>query len=165
MAYNIRVIKAKEKDFGIVHTIINDCAKMLNSIGQHYWNGIYTDNVISNLIRDHDVNIVYEDEYSIATFTLSKKPLFGSNKYWKRIKPKKALYLSAFAVVPEKQGKGIGKQLFNLIEKMVLNRGYNTLRLNAPSELEKFYLKRGLKKMSKLVFEDETYFLFEKELR
>lgn len=69
------------------------------------------------------------------------------------------LWVAEFAIKPEEQGKGFGKQGLEFIEKFAEENGFNVLYLaaNKKEKAYQMYLKKG--------FRDTEWFFMEKELK
>ncbi|MGI9192266.1 MAG: GNAT family N-acetyltransferase [Chitinophagaceae bacterium] len=80
----------------------------------------------------HQVIGIVEDVVGSVQACLLAKPLSGNT--WK---------LRQMAVLPECQGKGLGRQLMLAMEEMALHEGVHTITLHARATAIPFYEKLG----------------------
>ncbi len=80
------------------------------------------------------------------------------------------MYVHKLAVLPERQGQGLGTWCLGTIEKLALTNGYLTVRLDAVKTYKKllsFYASRGYLRVGELIFNSDVWvdaFVFEKVL-
>ncbi|NCT55534.1 GNAT family N-acetyltransferase [bacterium] len=171
--YNL--VGAKKCDTEDVYRVINTANEWLLSRGMDQWQDYYTKELVRSNIINKEVLLVTQKVEPVATVTISTNP---PNYYLAENNPenfdysslfinptKQALYISALAVIPKFQGKGIAKELVKIIEQKAKESQINFIRLDARGdykELINFYLKLGFIKVGELPEPDTSYFLMEK---
>lgn len=86
--------------------------------------------------------------------------------YWGQ-QSKKAKYIHSLVVVEKYNGKGIGKQIIDKVEKRAKKEHCQYLRLDADSKnpkLCRYYEKQGFKKVGTKQLPISTYNLYEKKI-
>lgn len=154
--------RAEEEDVGTVCSIIERCKEDLLAKGEHYWQDSYYPYEVLQMIKLYETKLVFEGDKPVATFTLRETAPRKSGAEWD---DRKAVYVQAMAVVPEKQGQGIGHFLCDVIETLAAARGFDRVRLSTADVLNHFYLSQGYKICGKFDTEtDYTLVYFEKML-
>ena len=144
-----------------------------------HWIDYYTDELIEHKFKTGEVFLLRENGKFVGTMSLSdQEPLYYSeNKdgdngisinHTLKFTPGKAWYVSALAVLPEFQGKGLAKGLFLYVENYAKGKGIEFLRMDARgdyTDLINMYLRWGFRKVGSMPDPDSEYFLMEKDLK
>ena len=175
MKHNLKITEPGQVDLDSVFGILYDVTKHLISEGDFKW-GSNTDSFPYNMttagkmISLDDVRLAYlEREKPVATFTLSRKGRWYTWKDWLEMdqgETPEAAYLSALAVRPEYQSRGIGKGICSIVEGISESNGFPLLRINTSPDLLDFYSSIGFNTVgSKKDSKGVPYILFmEKKL-
>jgi GNAT superfamily N-acetyltransferase len=171
------IYRVSAADVPLLHEILIACGLDLQvRFGLTHWmHPIYP---LENMLKDAEKLQVYAlkvGESLVGTFTLefaSQVPL-SYIKYGKinwQISDVPAVYVHKLAVLPERQGQGLGTWCLGAIEKLALTHGYLTVRLDAVKTHKKllsFYASRGYQRVGELIFNSDIWvdaFVFEKLL-
>ncbi len=113
--------------------------------------------------RDAEMKSVYavrENNQTIATFTIgTQTPSYYDITIWENPSAK-ALYVNRLAVLPDFQGKGIGKWCMNTIEQLAIAEGCTVVRLDAydkHEQVHEFYRLLGYQQRAVLRFNTKLY--------
>ena len=145
MNYQIKEVKSEE--IAIVHEIIKKCGERLKfEFGLSHWDPPYPIQLLRKDAKEKNVYAVTMGEQTLATFTVSTRPLpYYFPELW--LHPnQKAVYVSHLAVLPERQGKGIGSWCMREIEQIAISWDCQAVRLDAYERYNKlleFYDKLG----------------------
>lgn len=167
-----RVEKADLSRVDEVWSVIKKCSDWLLAEKKlDHWVEYYTREVIEKKIKEQEVLLVVKDGKMVGTLTLDERPVeyYTEENLACFAEPKeKAIYVSAVAVDPDFQGRGVATQLMNLADEIVRQRGIKYLRFDCRAEytdLVSFYEKRGYTKRGSFSEgERQNYFLMEKEV-
>lgn len=159
------VVARREEDSDIVHDILKQCREDLLKKGQTYWSKTPDREELMKNINEESVLILYGGNNAVGTFTLIKKPIPSAPKAW--LEDGKGIYLKGLAVIPEKQGGGLGEMLCQAAEHMARGRGFESLRFWTVNALDEFYLKQDYKiaPSDKIMWKGYEIRFFEKRLR
>lgn len=168
----LRVEKADLSKVDEVWSVVKSCSDwLLTEKNLNHWAEYYTREVIEKKIKEQEVLLVIRDGKTVGTLTLDERPVeyYTEENLACFAEPsEKAIYVSAVAVNPEFQGKGVATQLMNLADEMVKQRGIRYVRFDCRAEytdLVNFYEKRGyVKKGSFSEGDGQNYFLMEKKI-
>jgi ribosomal protein S18 acetylase RimI-like enzyme len=167
-----RVEKAGLNKVDEVWSVIKKCSDWLFAEKKlDHWAEYYTREVIEKKIKGQEVFLVIRDGVTFGTITLDENPVeyYTEENLACFAEPKeKAIYVSAVAVDPEFQGRGVATQLMDLADEIVKQRGIKYIRFDCRAEyadLVNFYEKRGYSKRGSFSEgERQNYFLMEKEV-
>lgn len=131
------------------HTVLKRCGEDLKQKGLEHWESPYP---IEALRKDAEERMVYRlrlDRELAGTFTIGTKPLeYYDENIWSS-PGEKAMYVSHLAVLPGKQGNGIGTWCMREIERVAVEEECGSVRLDAYEKhhrLLEFYEKLGYEK-------------------
>jgi len=93
-------------------------------VGKHLWDKFTPDYFVDRSSAGRDIYVAIENEEIVGTAGVEGK------------------YIGAVYVLPEKQGKGIGSRLMDVLEKRAREKGEEEVELYAFSNSEKFYMDR-----------------------
>jgi len=138
---------AINNDFYQISEMLKDIHGMHVKAEPNYYKNV--EQVISEIDYKEEVNknhiIVYEENETIigyvmfAEMSINKHPI---------IKDQKVLMIDDICVISSERGKGIGRQLFNHIEKYAKDNNYTNIDLNVWSfniNAHKFYKSMGMR--------------------
>ena len=133
-----------------VYSILKICGEdMHKKQSLNHWLKPYPINKIKEDIHSKRVFLVKDNNEYIATFSLDK----NSSKFFNDNGP--YIYLSKFAVLPNRSGKGIGKKCLEYIDCLIKDEKYKGVRLDVydkSTHAINFYLKNGFNNL----FESKT---------
>lgn len=165
---SLRTIVFREatlEDLNGIVSLRNEASERLTSIyGKGHWTGTASEAGILNMMRTATVYLALNGESLVAMLALStRKPWAIDTAYF--TKCKKPIYLTAMAVAPDEQGKGIGRLC---VERAILaarDWPSDAIRLDAydaPAGAGEFYAKCGFSEMGRVVYRGVplTYFEF-----
>ena len=149
--------KATESKLEIVLGILSSTALWLTQQGMSHWEGAHDKEGMLRNIHDKEIFLVYDNKIPAGTITLGTAPPFyygkGDEGFWKEADAP-AVYISGLAILPEHQGRGLGRTLMEFAEERARARGIRFIRFDAVSyyeELTNFYLERGYKIVGKRI--------------
>jgi GNAT superfamily N-acetyltransferase len=147
-----------------VHDILRLCGlDMQERLGLGHWVPPYP---LEKLRRDAEHRQVYavvHKDQIVATFTLgtalpaSYERIPAILQMWNTAQPR-ALYINHLAILPDLQGRGLGRRCMGTIESMAAALGCEVIRLDAyirHSGLQVFYPKLGYRDVAHVVFLSE----------
>lgn len=124
----------------LAYFILEECTKDLIYNSHDYWDIDRLPSKFETMMKQDDIRLVYIGESPVATFTLLDMPPEEIRKYWGRKADEPAAYMRALAVVPDRQGRGIGQKLVGQIERIVLEeKKQNILRFHAADVLKDYF--------------------------
>lgn len=165
--------RAQESDIDSVWGIVEACSEQLVTFGHDHWSKYYSKDAIGKKVKDHEVYLKYIGNRPVGTMTLADTPVeyYEPKDMSSFAEPEAdALYVSALAVLPEFQSKGIASELMTFAENRAKEMGLVYIRFDCRAlyvDLVQFYRKRGYKVVGVLTDERdnyEPYFLMEKML-
>lgn len=176
---NISLIKTS--NLSEIHGILDRTTKSLEQKGLMHWTGYYTAGRIKEKMKQGDFYKINDGTLTIGMIHFSDNPpkFFtentdgpnGSSVNYLSKFPKpdlKALYISAFAILPELQGKGFGTAALKAVENFAKENNYEAIRLDARQtgydELIRFYERNGFQKISDMPEDEDNYIIFEKNI-
>lgn len=125
----IKIRKAKEKDIDSIKDIYKNVIIDLNKNKiDMLWGDIYPFCEIEYDINNNNMYIIELDNLIVGSFVMSDfdDPDYHKIKWHKN---SDFIYLNRLVVDPLYQGKGIAKEVLNLIEKDMKSKKYKTIRL------------------------------------
>ncbi|HMB94948.1 MAG TPA: GNAT family N-acetyltransferase [Tepidisphaeraceae bacterium] len=148
IARNFALRRATIADVDIVHSIMAETARWLQSRGNDMWQWVLSDDgksTVRNRIESHETYIISDQQAQpIATFAIQ----FSDPNIWgERGKDDgKSAYIHGLAVRRCVGGRGLGYELLNIASQMLAERGKTLLRLDCMAENEPlcdYYRKAG----------------------
>jgi GNAT superfamily N-acetyltransferase len=137
--------------------------KLTAKHGPGPWSGKVSDKGVLFSMRNGDVYVVKRNDCVIATLILStKKPWAIDKKYF--ASAKQPLYLTAMAVAPNWQRKGIGQLCLKAGLKKCKQDGADTIRLDAydaPAGAGPFYQKCGFVEVGRASYRNTPLIYYE----
>lgn len=169
----LEIRHGRSDDIDIVEAMVRKCANDLKKKGIYQWNECYpTRETFTDNMKNNNFFVFQKDGKIIGTVVLNE----SQDKEWERAQWKfceePILVIHAFALSPDFQGKGYGKEAYELIESYGRTQGYKSIRLDAFSENSialYLYEKYGFKRSGEVVFlykpeGHQVYYCYEKEL-
>ena len=174
----MEIIKAGRENLDTVYEIIHECSLWLQNKGMNHWVDYYTKELVTHKFETGDIFLLRDEEKFVATISVSdQEPYYYSkNKdgkngeaidYTMKFTQGRALYVSALAVLPEFQGRGLAKSLLLYIENYAKKKRIEYIRMDARgdyTDLINMYLRWGFKKVGSMPDPDSEYFLMEKKI-
>ncbi|WP_455392934.1 GNAT family N-acetyltransferase [[Eubacterium] cellulosolvens] len=164
-----QLVKIKPDEIEEVHEILRLCGlEMKDKFNLGHWNPPYPVHLMQKDAKESYVYAVKEQNKTLATFTISKKPL---DYYYKNIwlnPDHEAIYVSHLAVLPKFQGRGIGSWCMRTIEDFAREWGCAAVRLDAYEKyplLLEFYVKLGYQQRQTVTYQRLRLICLEKILR
>ncbi|ERJ12177.1 GNAT family N-acetyltransferase [Haloplasma contractile] len=136
MAVQVRL--ATERDIEVVLKVLNKATTHLINKGINQWEYPWVASIIKADILEENVYVLEQNQCVIGTFSIKKV----EKKY--PIKDPNGNYLYRIALLPNLQGKSIGKVVINYVKKIALS---NTIYLDCyygNNKLRNFYMNCGL---------------------
>lgn len=160
--------KVNQEEQASVWGVINSASEKLADEGLHHWKDYYTEKVVADKFSSGEVFLFKQNNIAIGTFTLSTKiPSEYDLQFFTEPENTKVVYLSAFAVHSEFQGKGIASFLIEYIKQYAKEQGYEYIRFDARADykvLIDFYKRHEFEVVGRIYDKDDNdreYYLFE----
>jgi GNAT superfamily N-acetyltransferase len=157
--------QATLEDIGRIVNLRNEASERLTSVyGKGHWTGAASEAGLLNTMRTATVYVALYGESLVATLALStRKPWAIDTAYF--AKCKKPIYLTAMAVAPDEQLKGMGRFCVERAISAARDWRADAIRLDAydaPAGAGEFYAKCGFSETGRAVYRDVplTYFEF-----
>jgi ribosomal protein S18 acetylase RimI-like enzyme len=170
---NTQIDRAGASESDIVWNIIDTCSKWLETSGMSHWTNYYTKQLIDKKLSSQEVYIAKVNGNPVAAVTLDQNPVdyYEAQDLSHFEQPEAAaIYVTALAVLPEKQKQGLASQLVTFAETTAKARGIKYIRFDCRASYEvlvNFYQKRGYCIRGTILdTEDnnEPYYLMEKQI-
>ncbi|MEK6981556.1 MAG: GNAT family N-acetyltransferase [Candidatus Micrarchaeota archaeon] len=168
MTYFIK--KAGSTDWKAIFDILSTCTDWLAEQAMNHWKGGHTKEKVIKRIEEKEVYIAYYEHLAVGTITLSLFAPFYYNendkKFWND-EIASAIYVSALAVLPKYQDKGVATELLKFAEQKAREMGIYYIRFDAVSyyvKLNEFYLKNGYEIVGKRITGNLESNFFEKKI-
>jgi ribosomal protein S18 acetylase RimI-like enzyme len=165
---NILVRKANKEELdGIVRIFKNAIAVMdKNNIPQ--WDEIYPNReVLTDDIAKGHMFVCEKDDQMVAVFVLNQEcDDEYKNGEW-QYKEASFAVVHRLCVNPNFQNKGIGRQTMLIAEKLVKEKGIETIRLDAFSNnlfALALYERLGYKRVGEVIWRKGLFYLYEKKI-
>jgi GNAT superfamily N-acetyltransferase len=136
-----------------VHEILRRCGNdMKERFDLDHWVPPFPIHLMQKNAEERLVYAVNNNEGLVGTFTISTKPLeYYLKDLWK-YPDEQAIYVCHLAVVPERQGEGIGTWCMHTIEQIARDSECGAVRLDAYEKYDKLikfyarldYERRGI---------------------
>lgn len=137
--------------------------RLAEQFGEGYWSGPVTARSILFAMRNSTVYAARDRNGLIATFTLStRKPWAIDRQYFSR--SKRPLYLTAMAVAPGVQRRGVGRLALDEARRIAMDRESDAIRLDAwdaPAGAGDFYRKCGFGEVGRASYRNTRLIYFE----
>ncbi len=171
----LAIHRVSAKDIPPLHQILMVCAFDLKErFGLSHWmSPIYP---LERMLKDADELEVYaltSGATLVGTFTLETTMPSSYLKYgnirW-QLSDVSAVYVHKLAILPDRQGQGLGTWCLQAIERLAASQDYRAARLDGVkthSKLLRFYESRGYQKVGELMYNSDLWvdaFVFEKVL-
>lgn len=169
----MQIRRASSQDLDIVYSVIRSSADWLKGQGMDHWDKYYTREKVVEKLKSQEVYLAFDKDNVVGTITFDTNPVsyYEERDLANFSDPEaKALYVTALAVLPEQQKKGIAGSLMKFAEDRAKEKGVGFVRFDCRAmyiDLVKFYRNRDYKVVGAIIdYEDnnEPYFLMEKEL-
>jgi len=158
--------RGTQDDLGIVCAMIEAAKERMRSQGIDQWDGSYPAREdFERDISEKTLYIAQEDGEPAAVYVISEE---CEPEYLEcRWEYEKACVLHRFCVSPDRQGRGIGKQVLKKIEDQLSGMGYGSVRLDVFSEnphAVRLYEKSGYVRRGHADWRKGRFWLMEKKL-
>ena len=159
---------AQQSDLDELLSLYRAAIAHMDAQGVFQWDDIYpAQDVLEKDISLGEMEISLQNGRIAAAFTLNSR---CDEEYalgaW-RYPDARFCVLHRLCVHPVNQGQGVATQVMDHIERILLQRGYETVRLDAfslnPSAL-RLYEKRGYKRVGEVQFRKGLFYFYEKLL-
>ncbi|MHB1315424.1 MAG: GNAT family N-acetyltransferase [Christensenellales bacterium] len=166
MAYQVR--KADRRDLDKVTVMFQQAIRAMIANGIDQWDDLYPDReVLSDDIEQQQLYLLADRDDIFAAFVINRKCDEQYKAGCWAYDGSGAAVLHRLCVNPKFQSKGLGKQTVVLIENMLLEEGYTSLRLDAfsgnPIAL-RMYESLHYEKVGEASFRKGLFYLYEKPL-
>jgi GNAT superfamily N-acetyltransferase len=151
-------------DVTAIKALRNSTAEKLTAVhGRGNWSGHVSDKGVLFTMRNAKVFVARQRKQIMATITLSKKkPWAIDTKYF--TKSKSPLYLTAMAITPQQQGKGLGRKCLAAVIDICKDSGADAIRLDAydaAGGAGGFYQKCGFREVGRASYRDTPLIYYE----
>jgi ribosomal protein S18 acetylase RimI-like enzyme len=156
------------EDFKSVINIFNDAVAVMNDNNIHQWDHLYpNEDILRNDILSNQMYLCEINDQIASVFVLNQDyDEEYKNGDW-QYNGCSYYVIHRLCVNPVFQGKGVGSRTMLKIEKLLREKGIETIRLDAfslnPAAL-RMYDKLGYKKVGKAVWRKGLFYLFEKRI-
>ena len=157
---SIEITKAELENSREVHEVLNNCAAWLDRQGMKHWGDFYTDERVSDLIRNRNVLILRYNGEAIGTITY-----YFEDESWSD--GLAAIFICALAVDPQHHKRGFGSLRLASVEEEAKKLGLTRVRFDSLKNYERlstFYTRRGYEVVGETRRKHE-YWLYEKLLK
>ena len=127
----LRIVRANANDISALHGILTICGEHYHRVhGLDHW---YPFRDMKTFMKDVDTDYIYgiyDGDFLIGTFNLNPRarPYYPAD-IWMNADAK-AWYLGGFAILPYKQGGGIGRWVMQQVDALTQAKGYDALRFD-----------------------------------
>lgn len=169
----LEIRPATLQDLDVVWKMVEICSDWLVTKGFDHWKKYYSKELVEKKLKTQEVFIGSLDDNPVATVTMDMNPVdYYTPEDMSRFANQNAMavYITALAVLPEKQGAGLASQMMQMVEGKTREKGAKYLRLDCREsyqDLVRFYANRGFVTVGRIIDEadnNEPYLLMEKEL-
>ena len=159
---------AHKTDLSELTSLYRAAIERMDEQGIHQWDEIYPSaDVLFDDIKQGEMEIGLQDGSICVAFTLSER-CDGEYSLGRWRYPKaRCCVLHRLCVHPNAQGRGVAGAAMAHIEETLLQRGYETLRLDAFSQNPfalRLYEKRGYERVGEVMFRKGLFYFYEKKL-
>ena len=158
--------KGTAGDLDAVFAMVEAVKERMRAQGIDQWDEFYpTREDLEHDIEENALYIAEEDGEPAAVYVLSEE---CEDEYLEcRWEYGEACVLHRFCVAPDRQNRGIGKQVLQLIEKQLSGMGYGSVRLDVFSKnpyAQRLYDKNGYVRRGHADWRKGRFWLMEKKL-
>ena len=159
--------RATEADAAEIAALRSAAARELTALhGRGHWSFEVTDRSVAFGIRTSYVLAALDDGRIVGTLRLStKKPWAIDPAYFTAVD--RALYLTSMAVLPDRQGQGLGRALLALADPVARAWGAGAIRLDAydaPAGAGGFYAACGYAERGRVSYRGTPLIYYERVL-
>jgi GNAT superfamily N-acetyltransferase len=166
MYFNYRKVSIDESKK--VFDMLKQAADWINLISVDYWQNWHHPtrehiNWILNGLKENQFYFALDKNEIVGMFRL----LFNDELFWGK-RNDLAGYIHSFTTIRKYKGQGIGKIILNDIEKMLIDKGINLLRLDCSSNVKglcNYYEKYGFKNSGTIQLFGDELNLYEKRIK
>ena len=138
-----------------LHAILHSCGlDMKARLGLGHWDPPYPLHLLQRDAAEKEVYAVIDGEQTVATFTVgTQAPPYYELTVWAEPEGR-ALYVNRLAVLPEEQGRGIGRWCMERVEELARERECAFVRLDVDARhaaLARFYERLGYERRDTIV--------------
>lgn len=152
--------KAIKEDLYRIIEITNACAVHMISQNIFQWNEKYPDmETFRNDLNNKNLFVIEFENKIVGCVCVSDK----MDEVYKKVKwltlNNKNMYIHRLAIDPIFQRKGFALQLMSYAEKLAIDKGFISIRLDTFSKNlknNKFYKLQGYKKIGKIFYRDQS---------
>lgn len=160
--------KLSEEYLSDVMILIKEAIIKMNNNGIDQWDEIYpTKEIIKRDLRKKYAYGYFENNELSGYVAINEEYFPEYDEIVWVINKRKFLITHRLCIKPDKQGKGIAKQLINFTEKYAKDNNYSSIRLDAFSKNPKalqLYENLGYHKAGTVQFRKGLFICFEKEI-
>ena len=169
----MNIEKALMKDLKDIEELYNEAITTLYSKEIYQWNFTYPNkDLYKSSIKDGNMYLFKIDEKLIGAAILDEEQSIEWNIIDWKYKEGKYLVIHALVVEPKHQGKGYGKQILNMCEKIAIDEGYKSIRLDVFPENSvavKLYENNDYEKAGEVKYDfkpvdKERFYCYEKKI-
>jgi ribosomal protein S18 acetylase RimI-like enzyme len=165
------IFLANDNDLKQLRDIYEACSNDLLNKGLQQWDATYpNESHISYHIKEREMYVYKKDGTIVGAIVLNE----SQSPEWEAInwQSSNPFIIHMLCVDPTLQNGGVGKKLVQFAEKIAIEQGYQSIRLDSFSKNEKslaFYRKAGYNDVGSITFTnkqegDDRYICFEKVL-
>ncbi len=159
---------AHEEDFILILSIFKRAIAHMNLQGIYQWDEIYPDDsILRSDLERQEMYVMTSENRIVSAVVVNEEqdPQYGTADWNHRAG--KIAVMHRLCVDPDHQHHGMGKETIRSVEKMLLDKGYSSIRLDAFSQNEsalKMYKGLGYIQIGDITFRKGLFHLFEKRL-
>ena len=158
--------KGTADDLDMVCAMVEAAKERMRAQSIDQWDEFYpTREDFESDINENTLYIAQEDGEPVAVYVISEE---CEHEYLEcRWEYDKACVLHRFCVSPDRQGRGIGKQVLEKIEDQLSGMGYGSVRLDVFSKnpyAQRLYEKNGYVRRGHVDWRKGRFWLMEKKL-
>jgi GNAT superfamily N-acetyltransferase len=161
---NVSIVEARAADATAIaelHTAVAD--RLTQEFGQGHWSSRVSEKGVLLALRTSRVFVARKGTTLVGTFRLATtKPWAIDKSYF--TKSERPLYLTAMAVEPTLQRKGIGRGMLDDAKRIARAWPSNAIRLDAydtPAGAGEFYAKCGFREVGRAVYRKTPLIYYE----
>lgn len=165
----LQIEQADNSDVSEVIKVISACTEAMRLASIFQWDDIYPNKEqLEEDMKDGTLYVARKSDICLGAVSFNEKQEDAYQKVeWQGSNP--VLVVHRLCIDPAFQGQGIAKQLMRFGEKMALEKGYASIRLDAYSGNPKaigLYERLGYQKVGSVIFprRDLPFYCFEKIL-
>ncbi|MES2205585.1 MAG: GNAT family N-acetyltransferase [Pseudomonadota bacterium] len=165
---DINIRSAISDENSSVFSLIQACIRHMQSQGIDQWDELYPDlKTVENDIQQATSYVALYDQKIIGTFILNdiQEPEYAEVSWQFTQGPTAVIH--RLMTHPLLEGQGLARLLMEFAEQEAMNKGYQTIRLDAFTQnprAVRFYERLGYSCAGNVQFRKGSFFCFEKEL-